>query len=236
MELEVFSKEDWQKVDPVKLSELLRERLREREITITQMSESLDTSRQLLAMIIHGKRRPSPTQLHQILDYLEISKEELPPLDVDKKQNKGNKIFISYSHRDKTYLDRLMTHLRPLQKQGLIDAWADTRLQAGDKWKKEIENALKDSRVAILLISADFLASDFIIDNELPPLLQRAENKGTTIIPVILKPCRFLRDRNLREFHSVNIPDEPISIMNENERELTYDTVAQRIEDLFDEA
>lgn len=235
MELEVFTKEDWQKIDTIKLSDILRDRLKEREITITQMSEALGTPRQLLAMIIHGKRRPSPTQLLQILDYLEISKEEIPASDTEKKQNKGNKIFISYSHRDKAFLDRLMIHLRPLQKQGLIDAWADTRLQAGDKWKKEIESALKDARVAILLISADFLASDFIIDNELPPLLQGAENKGTTIIPVILKPCRFLRDKNLREFQSVNIPDEPISVMNENERELTYDTVAQRIEDLFDE-
>src|SRR5690606_7893081 len=128
-------------------------------------------------------------------------------------KSKGNKIFISYSHRDKSYLDRLMVHLRPLQKQGLIDAWADTRLQAGDKWKKEIESALKESRVAILMISADFLASDFIIDNELPPLLHAAESKGTRIIPVILKPCRFLREKNLCEFQAVNLPDEPMSVM-----------------------
>lgn len=234
MELELLTKEEWQKIDSEKLSELMRERIRERDVTISSISEELEISRNLLATILHGKRRPSPQRLMQLLEYLQISKEELPSIDTERPKSHGNKIFISYSHKDKSYLDRLMVHLRPLQKQGLIDAWADTRLQAGDKWKKEIEKALKEARAAILMISADFLASDFIIDNELPPLLQAAESKGTSIIPVILKPCRFLRENNLREFQAVNLPDEPISVMNDNDRELTYDTIAQRIEDLFD--
>jgi hypothetical protein len=126
-----------------------------------------------------------------------------------------------------------MIHLKPLEKQGLIDTWVDTRLMAGDKWKKEIEKALKNAKVGILLISADFLASDFIISNELPPLLHSAEEAGTLIIPVILKPCRFLRDKNLREFQAINLPDEPLSQVNDNEREIIYDSIAQRIENIF---
>ncbi len=53
-----------------------------------------------------------------------------------------------------------------------------TKIKAGDKWKEKIERALEKSAIAILLISADFLASDFIVDNELPPLLKSAEGKG----------------------------------------------------------
>ncbi|CAN7353885.1 TIR domain-containing protein [Pseudomonas sp. LjRoot71] len=236
MTFEGISKETWKRIDAEKLSELLRDRMHERELSISEVCEELEMSRSMLASILHGKRRPSPQRMAQLLDFLQVSNDEIPMSQDDSPKSKGNKIFISYSHRDKSYLDRLMVHLRPLQKQGLIDAWADTRLQAGDKWKKEIESALKESRVAILMISADFLASDFIIDNELPPLLHAAESKGTRIIPVILKPCRFLREKNLCEFQAVNLPDEPMSVMDENGKELIYDTISQRIEDLFDDS
>jgi len=91
-------------------------------------------------------------------------------------------------------------HLKPLERDGLIDLWVDTRLRPGDRWKKEISAALERAQVAILLISADFLASDFITNDELPPILTAAEQKGTRIIPIILKPCRFARDKNLRHF------------------------------------
>ncbi len=83
-------------------------------------------------------------------------------------------------------------------------------------WKKGIEKAQSEARAAILLISADFLASSFIVNNELPPLLKNAKTKGVTIIPVIPKPCGFQRDKNWSAFQSVNPPDEPISGMDEN--------------------
>ncbi len=78
-----------------------------------------------------------------------------------------------------------------------------------------------------------FLASDFIVDNELPPLLQKANSEGATIIPVILKPCRFTRDVNLNEFQAINSPDEPVGLLDEVEREMVFDAVSQRIEELF---
>jgi hypothetical protein len=81
-------------------------------------------------------------------------------------------------------------------------------------------------------VSADFLASDFIINNELPPLLKEADEKGTVIIPVILKPCRFTREEALSAFQSINSPEEPISGMEDHARELVFDAVAERIESL----
>ncbi len=222
------------KIDTEKLSELIKERMRERKITVSKVAADLQWPRSMAAIIIQGQRSVPEKRLIELQEYFDIGDDEVPLYEKDEPKSKGNKIFISYSHKDKPYLDRLMVHLRPLEKQGKIDPWVDTRLLAGDKWKKEIEAALKDARVAVLLLSADFLASDFIIENELPPLLQAAEGKGTTIIPVIVKPCRFLREKNLCEFQTVNPPDEPLSLTDENERELVYDTIAQRIEDLFD--
>lgn len=145
-------------------------------------------------------------------------------------REKRQSVFISYSHCDREYLDRLLVHLRPLEKEGMIDLWVDTRIRPGDRWKKEIEKALARATVAVLLVSADFLASDFITDNELPPLLRNAEEKGTRIIPLILKPCRFTRDKDLRHFQAINDPQNSFVVISEGEQETLYDALATEIE------
>ena len=147
----------------------------------------------------------------------------------DKKAIKP-KAFISYSHSDKKYLDRLMVHLKPLERNGLIDIWQDTKIKTGDLWEEQITRALMESNIAILMISADFMASDFIVNNELPPLLSKAEVQGTKIVPVIISHCRFSREPMLNRFQAVNQPSEPLSVKTENEREAVYDKLASDIE------
>ncbi|MCP5051047.1 MAG: TIR domain-containing protein, partial [bacterium] len=142
-------------------------------------------------------------------------------------------VFISYSHKDRDYLERLKVHLKPLVKKGLIDLWEDTKLNADDKWRWKIEKALKAARVAVLLVSADFLASDFIEKYELPPLLEKAERDGTRIIPLIVKPSSFTSNKHLSVFQSLNNPEEPLSGLPENEREEIYVRLFREIEDLM---
>jgi hypothetical protein len=139
-------------------------------------------------------------------------------------------VFISYSHTDTEFLDRLLVHLKPLEKSNQLELWVDTRLRAGDKWRREIEKALERANVAILLVSADFLASDFITENELPPLLKNAEERGTRVVPLIVKPCRFMRDKNLRVFQSVNDPKKALILLPSGQQELIYDQVAAEVE------
>lgn len=140
------------------------------------------------------------------------------------------KAFVSYSRADKDHLDRMMVHLRPLQKRDLVDVWRDTRIKAGEKWEEEIMSALSEAAIAVLLISADFLASDFIVDNELPPLLESAEHEGTRILPVILKPCRFTRDKKLSQFQALNDPPEPLLLQSKIEQEAIWDQLALAME------
>ncbi|MDP8202350.1 MAG: toll/interleukin-1 receptor domain-containing protein [Candidatus Tenebribacter burtonii] len=147
-----------------------------------------------------------------------------------KEKKKIKTVFVSYSHVDTEYLERLIVHLKPFEKKGLIDLWVDTKIKVGEKWKEKIETALKRSAIAILLISADFLASDFIIDNELPPLLKSAEEKGKIIVPVIVKPCRFTKEENLSIFQSINDPKIPLSKMDENGKEEIYVKIADYID------
>jgi hypothetical protein len=145
-------------------------------------------------------------------------------------QSEKQYVFVSYCHQDREYLDRLLVHFKPLERDHLIDLWVDSKLRAGDLWKKEVEHALEKASVAVLLISADYLASDFITNNELPPLLSNAEKKGTRIMPVVLKPCRFSRDRALREFQSINDPKDPLISLPEGDRERYYDLIAKEVE------
>jgi len=88
------------------------------------------------------------------------------------------KVFISYSHFLSAPVTRMRAGLtdcssmRPLQRSGEIELWADTRIAPGATWIKEIETALAEVNIAVLLISADFLASEFIASRELPTLLR----------------------------------------------------------------
>jgi hypothetical protein len=118
-------------------------------------------------------------------------------------QVKRVRIFVSYSHRDARWLDRLRVHLKPLEREGLIDLWDDTRIRAGSLWREQVDAALDSARVAVLLISGDFLASDFIADNELPPLLEAADRDGCRIMPLLVQPSLF-EQTQLSRFQAVN--------------------------------
>lgn len=100
-------------------------------------------------------------------------------------------IFISYSHQDEKWKDWLKSHLSVLEKQGKLSIWDDRQIQIGDDWLPEIQNALNDAHIAILLISRHFLTSDFILGEEIPKLLQRRKTDGLRLYPLIVSPCSW---------------------------------------------
>jgi HEAT repeat protein len=143
------------------------------------------------------------------------------------------KVFISYSRKDAKWLERLQVHLKPLERVGEITRWDDTLIKPGEKWREAIERALGEAKVALLLISADFIASDFINKDELPPLLAAAESEGVLILPIVLSPCRFEETKSLSQFQSVNKPSQPLSMMTGARREAVFVRVSKAIEDAF---
>ncbi|MCB0198185.1 MAG: toll/interleukin-1 receptor domain-containing protein, partial [Anaerolineae bacterium] len=90
-------------------------------------------------------------------------------------------IFISYSQKDEAEKDKLLSHLGVLQRAGLIDLWSVDQISAGAETAQVIDQAIARAKVAILLISANFLTSDFILNQEVPKLLKRRQNEGLVV-------------------------------------------------------
>jgi hypothetical protein len=139
--------------------------------------------------------------------------------------------FISYSRADKKYLEELHTHLAPYVRSGMFNYWDDTKIKPGAKWFDEIKKGLQSAKIALFLVSADFLASDFIARKELPALLAAANEEGTVILSVILRPCSF-KYSELAQFQAVNAPSNPLSTMNnKGKRDEVWVNVAEQVKD-----
>lgn len=124
-----------------------------------------------------------------------------------------NHVFISYSHKDKRWLEVLENCLKPGLRGSSIGAWYDGKINPGDDWEKEIKHALASTKVAVLLVSYHYLASDFIMDEELPYLLKAADEKKITLIPVLVRRCLW-KNTLLRSIEWANDPDRPLSILS----------------------
>ncbi|MET0649059.1 MAG: TIR domain-containing protein [Pyrinomonadaceae bacterium] len=119
-------------------------------------------------------------------------------------------VFISYSHKDDKEKNELLLHLGVLRGAGLIDLWSDDRIGAGGNWEAEISRAMSQAKVAILLISANFLNSSFILNREVPTLLERRKAHGLTVFPVIAKHCPWRSVKWLSEMNVRPKDDKPV--------------------------
>jgi hypothetical protein len=138
-------------------------------------------------------------------------------------------IFVSYCHRNRRWVQRLRVHLTPYDRLGVLDLWDDTRIAPGDQWRSEIRGAIDRAAASILLISPDFLASEFVATEELPKLLAKAERGGSRIFPIIVEPCELSTHPRLATFQAVNSPDKPLAEMQRVEAERVLVRAAKAI-------
>jgi hypothetical protein len=101
-------------------------------------------------------------------------------------------LFYSYSHKDEKRRSKLETHLSQLKNDGLISAWHDHMIRAGDEWEPEIARHLQTARVILLLVSPDFLASHYCYEVELKRAMERHDAGQARVIPIILRHCDWL--------------------------------------------
>jgi hypothetical protein len=98
-------------------------------------------------------------------------------------------LFVSYAHKDEDLRDQLATHLKLLERQGVISSWHDRKISPGTDWAKDIDENLRTADIVLLLISSDFLASDYCYDEELQQALANHKSGRTRVVPVVLRPC-----------------------------------------------
>jgi len=127
-------------------------------------------------------------------------------------------VFFSYSHKDKKWLELFQATLKPFIRANQLSVWDDTQIKAGDIWRDEIKQALTSARVAVLLVSTNFLNSDFIAENELPPLLAAAQNEGLRILLVVVGHSLF-EETELGRYQAVNDPSRPLASVSASTRE-----------------
>jgi hypothetical protein len=133
---------------------------------------------------------------------------------------------------DADWLKAFQVNLKPYLHNKGITAWDDTKMWAGDEWQEEIKNALALSKVAVLLLSPDFLASDFISQEELPYLLDVSRTEQVRVLPVAVRPCAWSQTP-LREKQFVNNPSRPLSGLPLPDREQELVRICEKVTSYF---
>ncbi|AUT01320.1 GTPase [Nostoc sp. CENA543] len=146
-----------------------------------------------------------------------------------------NQVFISYSHLDKDWLTKLQTHLKPMIRNQKLVVWDDTKIEPGNEWREEIEDALAAAKVSLLMVSPNFLASDFIAENELPPLLNAAKYEGLKIIWI---PITFslYEETEIAKYQAVHDPKQPLKSLSESEQDAALVEICKKIKTAFQSA
>ena len=137
-------------------------------------------------------------------------------------------IFVSYSHKDKQWLDRVQTALKPLVFNEMITLWDDRSIAPGANWRKEIDTAMAEARIAVLLVTQEFLASSFIHRAELPEMLKRRAEQGMGFFWVPIEDTLY-KFTPLKDIQSAWDPARPLVTLNQGELASALVTIATRL-------
>jgi hypothetical protein len=136
-------------------------------------------------------------------------------------------IFVSYSHADRDWLDRLRTFLAPYVRGEGLHVWADERIAPGAEWADEINRALAGARVAVLLVTPNFLASDYIARVELPEILKRAHS-DLTVVWIPIRASAWAATP-LKEIQAAHDPSRPLASLPKPKQDEAMVAISKRI-------
>jgi TIR domain len=141
-----------------------------------------------------------------------------------------NQIFISYSHKDVRHLKELRLHLAPYEREYDISVWDDQKIEYGSAWPSEIEEAIARAKVAVLLVTANLLGSRFVIQSELPAILEHVENGGLKIVWVLVSTCAY-ETTAMARYQAANDVANPVDILPPAKRQAAWTNIARKIVD-----
>lgn len=132
------------------------------------------------------------------------------------------KIFISYSHQDKRFLKELKKHLKQIERENLADIFYDGDIEPGKEFDKEIKKRILEADIILLLISINFINSDYIYSVELKTALERHDNGLSKVIPIILSDCNWKNIAPLSKLLALPKDGKPITDYNNTDKPYTY--------------
>ena len=144
-----------------------------------------------------------------------------------------DQIFISYSRKDKKWLDLLELNLKPLVASHKLKIWSDREIDSGEDWKANIDHALGTTKVAVLLVSPHFLASEFITQHELPAFFEAAKKKELRILWIAVSHSNY-KHTLISRFQSAHEPSEPLDSLSPAERGKAVVDISEKIKAAFD--
>jgi len=145
------------------------------------------------------------------------------------------RVFISYAHEDAAHQTMLKKHLQPLVREQKIEIWTDGLIRPGDEWAKEIAEGLAKAEVVILLVSIDFLNSDYCYNEEMKEAVARHDRREARVIPIIVRPCQW----TLAPFAKLQLMPKkdpkvlPVELFPH--REDAYDSIATDLRKIIEE-
>src|SRR5256885_7816528 len=153
-----------------------------------------------------------------------------PPVDpfyLRPEQARRAFVFFSYAHQDKRFRDRLEDHLSILKYRGLIATWHDREIRAGEEWGQQIDIYLDKAHIILLLISSDFMASEYCYSIEMKRALELHEQRKADVIPILVRPVLYT-DAPFAKFQMLPTNRKPI--IRWRDRDSAFFDIASGIE------
>jgi predicted acylesterase/phospholipase RssA len=144
-------------------------------------------------------------------------------------------VFISYSRKDRAWLEKLQVHMKSVTRFTGIKTWDDTNIKPGKYWNDEIEKALIATRVAVFLVTPDFLASDFIQDEEMKYFLTMSDKEKVPILWIAVSACNF-QLTPLNQIQCANDPTRPLDSLSQAEQNVVLANICMAVIKAMDEA
>jgi TIR domain len=139
-------------------------------------------------------------------------------------------IFVSYSHKDQKIFQEFKTMLAPAAQGGLLEVWDDQKIRPGEKWEEKIRDALSAAEIAVLLVSQHFLASHFITQNELLPILNAARGRGIVVFWIYVSSCLFEKTE-IKSYQAAYDVSRPLDLMKRAERQAALSEICFKLID-----
>ncbi len=136
------------------------------------------------------------------------------------------RLFYSYSHKDERLRDEMETHLKILHRRGLIQSWHDRKIEAGDDWKQAIDENLERTDIILLLVSADFIASDYCYEIEMKRAMERHKAGEAKVVPVIVRDVNW----QSAPFGDLQVPKDAKALSLWEDKDSAWRNVSEGIE------